>query len=95
MSDTDARLTALVHGRVQGVGFRIFAIERARALELTGFARNLPDRRSVEVVAEGPRAALESLLDALRRGPTAARVETVEVYWGSAVGDLDDFDARF
>jgi len=43
-------LRALVHGRVQGVGFRAFVIYKARALRLSGFARNLSDGRTVEVV---------------------------------------------
>ena len=52
-----ARLHAVVHGRVQGVNFRSFAASRARGLALSGTVRNLPDGRSVEVVAEGDRAA--------------------------------------
>jgi len=48
-----ASLHATVRGRVQGVGFREFVLTRARALGLTGAARNLLDGRSVEVVAEG------------------------------------------
>jgi acylphosphatase len=61
------RMTAFVHGEVQGVGFRWWT--RARALEfgLAGSATNLPDGR-VQVVAEGPRAACEALR-ALLAGP--------------------------
>ena len=70
-----ARLVALVHGRVQGVGYRMFAIRHAQALGLTGHVRNLPDHRTVEVVAEGPRDALDRLLAHLRRGPYGARVD--------------------
>lgn len=96
MSDRQReRLTALAHGRVQGVGYRAFAIHQARALGLEGYARNLPDGRSVEVVAEGERAALEELLVRLRRGPIAARVERVEEAWGPAQGSLGSFGVRF
>jgi acylphosphatase len=59
------RLTALVRGRVQGVGFRYWARATARDLGLVGVATNLPDGR-VEVIAEGPRPACEELLAALR-----------------------------
>lgn len=95
MSDPErARLVALAHGRVQGVGYRLFAVRRAQALGLAGYVRNLPDGRTVEVVAEGPRAALDDLLAALRRGPFGARVESVTTAWGPATGGLDAFDVR-
>jgi len=90
-----ARLVALVHGRVQGVGYRLFAIRHAQALGLTGHVRNLPDHRTVEVVAEGPREALDTLLVQLRRGPHAARIDAVDTTWGPALGGLGSFDVRF
>ena len=89
-----ARLVALVRGRVQGVGYRMFAIRHAQALGLSGHVRNLPDHRTVEVVAEGPRDALDRLLLQLRRGPHAARVDRVETTWGPAQGNLGAFDVR-
>ncbi len=96
MNDEEqARLTALVRGRVQGVGFRAFVIDRARGLDLDGDVRNLPDGRTVEVVAEGPHERLESLVGYLRQGPRAARVEGVDVSWGPALGNLGSFEARF
>ena len=96
MSDDErARLTALVRGRVQGVGFRAFVIDRARGLDLNGYVRNLPDHRTVEVVAEGSRERLESLVGFLRQGPRAARVDGVDVAWGLALGNLGSFGARF
>ena len=71
------RARFLVHGRVQGVGFRWFVWREAERLGLRGLARNLPDG-SVEVVAEGPETTLEQLERALARGPAAARVDRVE-----------------
>ncbi len=79
-----AALRAIVRGRVQGVGFRDFVWRRARFLGLVGYVRNLPDGRSVEVVAEGRRDDLEQLLEFLRSGPPAAHVEQVDVEWGEA-----------
>lgn len=67
----------LISGRVQGVGFRWFAREAAEGLGLTGYARNLRDRR-VEVVAQGTPEILEKLEGQLRSGPPLARVENVE-----------------
>ncbi len=55
----DVRLTAWVHGHVQGVGFRWWTRSRALELGLTGFAANKPDGR-VHVVAQGPAAGLRA-----------------------------------
>ena len=63
----------LVHGRVQGVGYRYYALRAAEQLGVAGFARNLPDG-SVEVVAEAPDAALEAFEERLRSGPSFAQV---------------------
>lgn len=89
----EARLHALVHGRVQGVSFRYYTRTRARELGLTGYARNLWDG-SVEVVAEGPRRDLEELLAFLRVGPRAAFVTGVDVQWSKPTGDFDRFEVR-
>lgn len=83
------RLTALVSGEVQGVGYRAFARRVALDLRLTGYAENLSDGR-VEVVAEGPRSELEAFAHQLRRGPAHAEVAEVELSWGQS-GGLDDF----
>ena len=85
------RLHAVIHGDVQGVGFRWFVVEQARPLGLRGWVRNRPDG-SVEVTAEGERADLERLLAAARRGPHSAHVTDVEVEWHQARGDLRGFD---
>lgn len=61
------RMTAFVHGQVQGVGFRWWTRARALELGLAGSATNLPDGR-VQVVAEGPRQDCQAL-SALLRGP--------------------------
>jgi acylphosphatase len=80
------RLTAWVRGRVQGVGFRWWTRSRALELGLTGWALNLDDGR-VEVVAEGPRAACEALLAALRSTATPGRVALVVEQWSTARGE--------
>jgi acylphosphatase len=74
-------VTILVSGRVQGVFYRASALEQAQSLNLTGWVKNLADG-SVEVVAEGPRHALEGLVEWCRRGPPAAEVEDVSLRWG-------------
>jgi acylphosphatase len=85
VSDSDARLTALISGRVQGVGYRAFARRHALDLGLAGSAENLSDGR-VEVVVEGPREELEHLLVFLRRGPVHADVAAVETHWSEGGG---------
>ncbi len=88
-----ARLHATVEGRVQGVGFRAFVIEKAELLGLTGWVRNRWDE-SVEVMAEGNRQDLEKLLTSLRRGPRSAFVSNVETQWLPAAGEFSSFRAR-
>ncbi len=82
-----------VHGRVQGVGFRWFVLHCARQLGVVGYVRNCPDG-SVEVVAEGEPAALKRLVEQVRIGPPAARVEAVEVQWGEPTGEFRSFEVR-
>ena len=72
-----AVLHVRVIGTVQGVGFRWFVRERARRLGLAGWVRNLPDG-SVEVAASGDEPQVELLRTELQRGPSGARVKTLE-----------------
>ena len=81
----EARLTAWVHGFVQGVGFRWWTRSRALELGLTGYAANKPDGR-VHVVAQGQREACQRLLDLLESGSTPGQVLKVVADW-SEVGD--------
>ena len=67
---------SLVSGRVQGVFYRATCVRRAEALNLRGFARNLPDGR-VEVLSCGEDAAVEELTAWLWEGSPASRVESV------------------
>lgn len=85
----DKRLTALISGRVQGVGFRAFIRRNALDRDLTGYAENLSDGR-VEVVAEGDKRDLEDLVVKLRTGPAHAEVEDLEIEWGDGSG-LESF----
>src|SRR5262249_53447551 len=73
-------LHAIVHGRVQGVGFRFFVNACADALNLRGWVRNLPDG-TVEVHATGTRCSLANLRADLGQGPVGAVVESVQASW--------------
>jgi acylphosphatase len=67
----------VVKGRVQRVGFRMFAEDAAQRENIRGYARNQHDG-SVEVVAEGDADAVTRFEMAIRRGPLGARVDEVE-----------------
>ena len=84
----------MVHGRVQGVYFRFFVEGRARSLGLMGWVRNGSDGASVEVVAQGDEAALQTLLGSLRDGPPTARVDSVDVEWSIPGEIFTSFSVR-
>ena len=88
---TKERLTARVVGRVQGVGFRWWTLHHARELGLTGWVMNDHDERTVEVVAEGSREALDELERRLRDGPPGSHVDAVEVQRSPASGEFTRF----
>lgn len=90
---TVERMDAVVHGRVQGVGFRVFALRRAASLGLGGWVAN-ESGGTVRCVADGDRADLEDLLSALRDGPPGALVDRVDVRWGPAPGAVVPFTIR-
>jgi acylphosphatase len=87
------RLEALVHGRVQGVGFRWWVRNRAAQLNLQGWVAN-EQSGNVRVVAEGDAAALEQLAAELRDGPSGASVERVDTSFGTATGEFRRFGIR-
>ncbi len=90
----DETLEAVVHGRVQGVGFRYFAQREATALGLTGWVANQPDG-SVRCVAVGPRAVVEAFVERLREGPPSAFVDRVELSWRPGpIGSYASFGVR-
>lgn len=78
IAQTLARYHLWVRGRVQGVGFRFFALQQAERWGVAGWARNLPDGR-VEIIAEGDSRALDEFVGSVRRGPAGAGVEDVRV----------------
>ena len=79
-----------VHGRVQGVFFRASAQREARRLGLTGWVKNRKDS-TVELMAEGEETGIKDFIAWAQHGPSAARVEKVDVRWRSFVGDFFDF----
>ncbi|TAN44868.1 MAG: acylphosphatase [Nitrospirae bacterium] len=89
-----ARAHIYISGRVQGVYYRGFTEELAEHLGLTGWARNLPDRR-VEAVFEGERTVIEEAINKCRSGPPAAHVTDIEVRWEDKLKGFKDFSIRY
>ena len=81
----------LIRGRVQGVGFRYFAVREARALGVHEVTRNLLNG-AVEVDAEGDRESLERLVESLRLGPYGARVTSVDEQWSEGPARYRGFE---
>jgi acylphosphatase len=80
----------VVRGRVQGVFFRASAQREARSLGVTGYAKNRPDG-TVELIAEGDEEVLHDFIGWTHHGPSAARVENVDVRWRAFTGEYHDF----
>jgi acylphosphatase len=87
------RIRVIVHGDVQGVGFRAATAQQARRANVAGWVRNLRDG-SVEVEAEGSVQAIDELIRWLRRGPSLARVTAVEIDDSQLPAGLEGFSIR-
>jgi acylphosphatase len=83
----------LISGRVQGVGFRFFAEDRALLEGVNGWVRNLPDGR-VEALVEGDEGSVDRVEAALRRGPAGARIEGFAVEPAVPTGRAIGFSIR-
>lgn len=87
------RICIIVHGFVQGVGYRYNTWEEASRLGLTGYVQNLPNG-TVLIVAEGNLPMLQQLLQWAEQGPRAAQVQQVEVSFTEASGEFGDFSIQ-
>lgn len=91
----EARLRAVVYGRVQGVNYRYHAARAARQLDLTGWVANRWDG-AVETVAEGRRAPLLQYREYLSRGSPASYVDHIDSTLSDpATGEFDSFSIRY
>ena len=88
------QLFVIITGKVQGVGFRNFTQLNARQLGINGYAKNLPNG-TVEVVAEGDKAQLDTLVTLLKKGPRYARVESLDIDERPFTGDYESFGIRY
>ena len=86
-------LHAVVHGKVQGVGFRAFTHWHAQEKGLLGWVQNCQDG-TVEVEAEGRQESLESFIKLLEKGPPFSTVTKVDVDWKAANRQTYEFTIR-
>lgn len=84
---------AVVVGRVQGVGYRVFTLQAAQRHSIKGWVRNLPNR-SVEVVAEGDELDLTEFLTELYKGPILSHVEDIKLTWDRTESTHTQFEIR-
>ncbi|MBI2443130.1 MAG: acylphosphatase [Candidatus Levybacteria bacterium] len=84
------QLHLFIGGYVHSVGFRAFVKREAEKLGLTGWVRNLTDRR-VEVIAQGKKEDLEKLIEECKKGPFMAEVKGVSVTWEGTKEEYSDF----
>jgi acylphosphatase len=85
------RVHIIVSGRVQGVGYRASALEKARSLGLGGWVRNLAEG-SVEICAEGDTLSMVAFIEWCGRGPRFARVDELKVIDETPKGNFTGFD---
>ena len=88
------RAHVVIHGLVQGVFFRAGTRDEAIRLGVGGWVRNLPDG-SVEAVFEGEKKKVEEIIGWSHRGPTGARVSSVDITWEEFKGEHRRFDIRY
>ena len=92
-SEAQERLILRIHGRVQGVGYRATAVEKAIEIGVSGWVRNL-ENGVVELQAEGTQDQLDRLLLWCRKGPRLARVHEVDIWRQPATGEFQGFRVR-
>jgi acylphosphatase len=89
-----ARAHIFISGRVQGVFFRAYTQEAARARNIRGWVMNTRDRR-VEAVLEGEKEQVEDMIKWCHQGSPMSQVSGVEVNWQEYTGEFQDFGVRY
>jgi acylphosphatase len=83
-----------VYGRVQGVGYRYFALHRAEELGISGWVKNTIDD-NVKIIAQGDESTLKTYVDYLRLGPTLSRVDKISVTKSDITTVFDIFSVKY
>lgn len=80
----------IIAGRVQGVGFRYFAMYKAEALHITGWVKNTPDEK-VEIEASGEPDNLNTFIDWMKIGPARAVIQTFSISEITPIRNFNNF----
>lgn len=86
-----SKVHIIVSGRVQGVFFRDFTRQQASGFGLTGWVKNMLEGK-VEIVAEGDKDKLLQLIEAVKVGPSSAKVKDCQIKWLEFSGEFRDFE---
>lgn len=92
--EADERIHLVVKGRVQGVFFRASTKEKALALGIKGWVKNLPDD-TVEIVAEGQKEFISDFIEWCKAGPKHAVVSEIEIEHLPSTGEFKDFNIEY
>ncbi|MBT3479803.1 MAG: acylphosphatase [Candidatus Marinimicrobia bacterium] len=84
----------VVSGKVQGVGFRWYVVQKGRSLALIGYAINLPNG-NVEIHAEGNKIDIQRFIEIVKKGPPSSQVDKVEIMWINASNRFKDFIVKY
>jgi acylphosphatase len=83
-----------IRGRVQGVGYRYFAVQKAKEMGISGWVKNLVDG-SVLIVAQGIEAEIKTFIDYLYIGPTRSRVDKISTCVMQISTVFDSFSVKY
>lgn len=84
----------IVQGVVQGVGYRYFAMQKAKEYGITGYVQNLSDG-NVLVVAEGEKGMLNDFIKELKIGPVSAHVTKIDIEFSENMTGYKNFSVKF
>ena len=93
MAKPEAAAKIVARGKVQGVGFRYYILQRAQEMRLRGFTRNTPSGE-VEVFVEGDKVFIEDMYRVMQKGPSAAKVTDTNIYWTEPTDKYRTFEIK-
>jgi len=93
MAKPEAAARIVARGKVQGVGFRYFVLQRAQEMRLRGFTRNIANDE-IEVVAEGDKLFIEDLFKAVQKGPSSSKIIDVTIAWREPTDRYKTFEIK-
>ena len=83
----------IISGRVQGVGFRAYVLDRARNLEVNGWVKNRLDGK-LELIVQGKENNIKEMLSMLEEGPAWARVDNIDIKNKTLNNEITDFHIK-